>query len=110
MPIQALSVWSARRSRPAQTASRRLRLSESQVSAWSLRFLRRRADKARTRAKGGSGLGMAIVAQIVQAHGGTVQFDSSVDAGTTVTVTLPAAETTQQELTAVPPESATRQN
>lgn len=48
-----------------------------------------RADKARTRAKGGSGLGMAIVAQIVQAHGGTVQFDSSVQAGTTVTVTLP---------------------
>ena len=69
-----------------------------------------RADKARTRAKGGSGLGMAIVAQIVQAHGGTVHFDSSVSAGTTVTVTLPTAETTQLELTAVPPESATRQN
>ncbi|MGI8665482.1 MAG: sensor histidine kinase, partial [Jatrophihabitans sp.] len=47
-----------------------------------------RADKARTRAKGGSGLGMAIVAQIVQAHGGTVHFDSSVPGGTTVTVTL----------------------
>jgi len=48
-----------------------------------------RADKARSRAKGGSGLGMAIVAQIVAAHGGDVQFDSSVEAGTTVTVTLP---------------------
>ncbi|MDQ2836393.1 MAG: HAMP domain-containing histidine kinase [Actinomycetota bacterium] len=47
-----------------------------------------RADKARSRAKGGSGLGMAIVAQIVAAHGGTVQFESSVQAGTTVTVTL----------------------
>jgi two-component system OmpR family sensor kinase len=50
-----------------------------------------RADKARSRAKGGSGLGMAIVAQIVQAHGGMVHFDSDVARGTTVTVTLPAA-------------------
>jgi hypothetical protein len=49
-----------------------------------------RADKARSRTKGGSGLGMAIVAQIVQTHGGTVRFDSSVPAGTTVTVLLPA--------------------
>jgi two-component system OmpR family sensor kinase len=49
-----------------------------------------RADKARSRAKGGSGLGMAIVAQIVQAHGGWLHFDSSVEHGTTVTVVVPA--------------------
>jgi two-component system OmpR family sensor kinase len=49
-----------------------------------------RADKARTRARGGSGLGLSIVASIVQAHGGTVRFDSSVEAGSTVTVWLPA--------------------
>jgi two-component system OmpR family sensor kinase len=48
-----------------------------------------RADKARSRAKGGSGLGMAIVAQIVAAHGGHIEFDSAVEGGTTVTVTLP---------------------
>jgi two-component system, OmpR family, sensor kinase len=49
-----------------------------------------RADKARTRARGGSGLGLSIVASIVQAHGGTVHFDSSVESGSTVTVWLPA--------------------
>ncbi len=61
-----------------------------------------RADKARTRAKGGSGLGMAIVAQIVQAHGGTVQFDSSVQAGTTVTVTLPMPQPAPYSAAAAP--------
>lgn len=49
-----------------------------------------RADRARTRVRGGSGLGMAIVAQIVAAHGGGAFFDSSVPGGTTVTVILPA--------------------
>ena len=48
-----------------------------------------RADKARSRAKGGSGLGMAIVAQIAEAHGGSVRFDSSVERGTVVSVMLP---------------------
>ena len=50
-----------------------------------------RADKARTRARGGSGLGLSIVATIVQAHGGSVRFDSTVEHGSTVTVWLPAA-------------------
>jgi two-component system OmpR family sensor kinase len=49
-----------------------------------------RADKARTRARGGSGLGLSIVAAIVRAHGGSVQFDSSVERGSTVTLWLPA--------------------
>ena len=48
-----------------------------------------RADKARTRARGGSGLGLAIVSSIVQAHGGSVRFDSDVRTGSTVTVVLP---------------------
>jgi two-component system OmpR family sensor kinase len=49
-----------------------------------------RADKARSRARGGTGLGMAIVAAIVRAHGGTVRFDSDVERGSTVTVWLPS--------------------
>jgi two-component system OmpR family sensor kinase len=50
-----------------------------------------RADKARTRARGGSGLGLSIVATIVRRHGGSVRFDSTVEGGSTVTVWLPAA-------------------
>jgi two-component system, OmpR family, sensor kinase len=49
-----------------------------------------RADKARSRARGGSGLGLAIVASIVAAHGGNVRFDSTVEHGSTVSITLPA--------------------
>jgi two-component system OmpR family sensor kinase len=49
-----------------------------------------RSDTSRARTSGGSGLGLAIVASIVAAHGGTVRFDSSVEAGSTVTVSLPA--------------------
>ena len=52
-----------------------------------------RADKARTRARGGSGLGMSIVRSIVEAHGGSVRFDSSVRSGSTVTVRLPSSPT-----------------
>jgi two-component system OmpR family sensor kinase len=50
-----------------------------------------RADRARSRARGGSGLGMSIVSSLVRANGGTVRFDSSVEHGSTVSVRLPAA-------------------
>ncbi len=48
-----------------------------------------RADPARARVRGGSGLGMAIADAAVAAHGGTIHIDSAVGRGTTVTVTLP---------------------
>jgi two-component system OmpR family sensor kinase len=48
-----------------------------------------RADKARTRVRGGSGLGLSIVETVVAAHDGSLRFDSSVAGGSTVTVTLP---------------------
>lgn len=51
-----------------------------------------RADKARTRARGGSGLGLSIVASIVRLHGGTVHFESTVERGSTVTVWLPGVQ------------------
>jgi len=50
-----------------------------------------RADAARTRARGGSGLGLSIVKALVTEHGGRVSFDSDPAAGTTVTLRLPAA-------------------
>ena len=50
-----------------------------------------RADAARTRVRGGSGLGLSIVQALVTDHGGQVSFDSDPAAGTTVTVRLPAA-------------------
>lgn len=48
-----------------------------------------RVDKARTRAHGGSGLGLSIVKWIVDVHGGTIEVDSKVGKGTTFHVTLP---------------------
>jgi two-component system OmpR family sensor kinase len=50
-----------------------------------------RADKARTRVKGGSGLGLSIVDALVSAHCGAIDFDTAPAAGTTVTVRIPAA-------------------
>jgi len=48
-----------------------------------------RADKARSRIQGGSGLGLSIVRWLVEAHGGTISVDSRVGEGTTFVVTLP---------------------
>jgi two-component system OmpR family sensor kinase len=50
-----------------------------------------RADAARTRASGGSGLGLSIVAALVAAHGGRVEVDSVPGAGATFRVLLPLA-------------------
>jgi two-component system sensor histidine kinase BaeS len=49
-----------------------------------------RADTSRARATGGAGLGLAIVRQLVLAHGGTVGVTSrGAGMGSTFTVTLP---------------------
>ena len=42
-----------------------------------------------THRTGGMGLGLSMVRQIVQLHGGTITVDSAVDKGTTFTVFLP---------------------
>ncbi len=50
-----------------------------------------RGDSSRSRATGGAGLGLAITAAIVDAHGGTLAVASTEGAGTTVTLTIPRA-------------------
>lgn len=49
-----------------------------------------RVDQARTRQTGGSGLGLAIAKRIVEEHGGAIFVTSEPEAGTVVTVRLPA--------------------
>ena len=50
-----------------------------------------RVDKARSRAKGGAGLGVSIARRIAALHGGALTFTSAPGAGTTATLRLPAA-------------------
>ena len=50
-----------------------------------------RADRSRTRATGGTGLGLALAKRIIDAHGGRIYVDSTVGVGTTVTFTVPVA-------------------
>src|SRR5581483_5283708 len=51
-----------------------------------------RADRSRTRATGGVGLGLALAKRVIEAHGGQIAVASQLDVGTTVTFTLPILE------------------
>lgn len=44
------------------------------------------------REQGGTGLGLSIAARIVKDHNGSLQFESTPDVGTTVTLTLPCSK------------------
>lgn len=65
-------------------------LSEEQKARVFERFYR--ADSARTRSTGGSGLGLSIVAALVAAHSGKVTVTDTPNHGATFTVHLPLAE------------------
>jgi signal transduction histidine kinase len=57
-----------------------------------------RLDDSRARAKGGAGLGLAIVAEVVRSHGGDVTVGDAAGGGARFTVHLPA-----HQVTAPPP-------
>lgn len=48
-----------------------------------------RVDKARSRKMGGAGLGLSLCQMIAQAHGGSLQIESTVGIGTTITMAWP---------------------
>ena len=50
-----------------------------------------RVDASRSRRSGGSGLGLAVSRQIVEAHGGRLAFEASALGGLRAIVTLPLA-------------------
>jgi two-component system OmpR family sensor kinase len=50
-----------------------------------------RADQSRSRASGGVGLGLSIVAAVAEAHGGTAVAESEPGRGATFRITLPLA-------------------
>ncbi len=54
-----------------------------------------RADKSHSRLIGGTGLGLSIVKHGIQLHGGEVQLESKLGAGTTITVRLPVKQPEQ---------------
>jgi two-component system OmpR family sensor kinase len=65
-------------------------MDEEQVAHVFERFYR--ADPSRARSSGGAGLGLAIVAAVVEAHGGSVDAESAPGDGTTFRVRLPLTD------------------
>jgi len=58
----------------------------------------RQADASSSRPHGGMGIGLALVRQLIELHGGTVSVTSKPDQGAKFTLELPAARDTEKRL------------
>jgi two-component system, OmpR family, sensor kinase len=96
----AVAVTSANQDAPAfpavvfEIADQGAGLTQSQADHVFERFYR--VDQARTRQSGGAGLGLAIVAGLVAAHGGAVWVESRAGDGATFRIALPLAPEARQ--------------
>lgn len=95
----------------AEPFSRRIRLDVSDtghgIPAEDLphvfeRFYQADKSRQRTGRTGGTGLGLSICKSIINAHGGTIEIDSELGRGTTVTVKLSSAEVSGPEELGLP--------
>lgn len=66
-----------------------------------------RSDPARTRASGGAGLGLSIVAAIAEAHGGRASVESTPGVGATFRVALPLHVDEEADSSPEPPTTPT---
>jgi signal transduction histidine kinase len=51
-----------------------------------------RVDPSRTRSTGGTGLGLTIAKQLIEAHGGSIGVESAVDQGSSFYFNLPLGD------------------
>ena len=89
----AVSVSSEPESGRLTVADRGPGMTQEQASHVFERFYR--TDDARTRARGGAGLGLAIAASLAAAHGGELTVDTQPGHGAAFHLRLPQAETFQ---------------
>ncbi|MDE6129190.1 MAG: HAMP domain-containing histidine kinase [Lachnospiraceae bacterium] len=78
-----------------QVADQGIGIPEEQIAYVTEAFYM--VDKARTRKAGGAGIGLALCKAIAAAHHGELTIESKVNAGTTVTVSIPLYESGSED-------------